>query len=271
MSGAVTVPAWVAILVGIAAAWAVYDCIMAPGVRWYLRSRANRVLDEVGSRLKLEIRPFQRTRREALIDVLVHDDRVQETAAAHACEHDMPREVVTERIREYAREIVPAFNAYFYFRIGNRLGHWDMEFTKIAAHPVTRGVKPFAAPADGWLYNLHFAAEGLVPLLVGAVPDKSRSTADAKKHAGRDEVIAWACEHPDGARCFGFTGADLHKSWSYESQRKLVLNGILWAAKLPVPSDGATATFDPVFLERNLDDKRVAIISSVTPTVFGKP
>ncbi|NJN40137.1 MAG: glycerol-3-phosphate acyltransferase [Gammaproteobacteria bacterium] len=124
MSGSVTVPAWVAILVGIAAAWAVYDRIMAPGVRWYLRSRANRVLDEVGSRLKLEIRPFQRTRRQALIDVLVYDDRVQEAAAAYAREHDMPRDVVTERIREYAREIVPAFNAYFYFRIGNRLGRW---------------------------------------------------------------------------------------------------------------------------------------------------
>lgn len=124
MLGTVTVPVWIAILVGLAAAWAVYDRVMAPSVRWYLRSRANRVLDEVGSRLKLEIRPFQRTRRQALIDVLVYDDRVQETAAAHAREHDMPRDVVTDRIREYAREIVPAFNAYFYFRIGYRIGRW---------------------------------------------------------------------------------------------------------------------------------------------------
>jgi glycerol-3-phosphate O-acyltransferase len=124
MSGTVTVPTWIAILVGLAAAWAVYDRIMAPGVRWYLRSRANRVLDEVGNRLRLEIRPFQRTRRQALIDVLVYDDRVQETAAAYAREHDMPRDLVTARIRDYAREIVPAFNAYFYFRIGYRIGRW---------------------------------------------------------------------------------------------------------------------------------------------------
>jgi glycerol-3-phosphate O-acyltransferase len=122
--GTVTVPVWIAILIGLAAAWAVYDRIMAPSVRWVLRSRANRVLEEVGSRLKLEIRPFQRTRRQALIDVLVYDDGVQETAAAYAREHDMPREVVTEQIREYAREIVPAFNAYFYFRIGYRIGRW---------------------------------------------------------------------------------------------------------------------------------------------------
>jgi len=124
MFGSVTVPGWVATLIGLAAAWAVYDRIMAPSVRWYLRSRANRVLDEVGSRLRLEIRPFQRTRRQALIDVLVYDDRVQEAAAAYAREHDMPRDLVTDRIREYAREIVPAFNAYFYFRIGYRIGRW---------------------------------------------------------------------------------------------------------------------------------------------------
>jgi hypothetical protein len=147
--------------------------------------------------------------------------------------------------------------AVFYSDIGSR-GHWDMEFKSIPAHEVNRGVKPFAAPADGWLYNLHFAAKGVTPLLVGAVPDKSRSTADAKKHNGRDEVIAWAYTRPDGARGYGFTGADLHASWAYESQRTLVLNGILWAARLPVPADGARATFDPASLERNLDDKRQA-------------
>ncbi len=145
----------------------------------------------------------------------------------------------------------------FHSDIGSR-GHWDMEFTKIPAHEVTRGVKPFAAPGDGWLYNLHFADKGVVPLLVGAVPDKSRSTADAKKYNGRDEVIAWAYARPDGGRGFSFTGADLHKSWEYESQRTLVLNGILWAAHVAVPADGVKANFDPASLDRNLDDKRTS-------------
>jgi type 1 glutamine amidotransferase len=148
-------------------------------------------------------------------------------------------------------------------------GHWDMEFTEIAAHPVTRGVKPFAAPADGWLYNMHFAERGVTPLLVGAVPEKSRTTADAKKHNGRAEVIAWAYERPGGGRGFSFTGADLHKSWSYESQRKLVLNGILWSAHLPVPAAGAVASFDPAALERNLDDKR-APVAAKSPAALKK-
>jgi hypothetical protein len=146
--------------------------------------------------------------------------------------------------------------AVYHADIGSR-GHWDMEFKTIPTHDVTRGVKPFAAPADGWLYNLHFAEKGVTPLLTGAVPDKSRSTADAKSHVGRDEVIAWAYERPTLGRGFGFTGADLHASWTYASQRALVLNGILWAARLPVPSAGAQAKFDPANLERNLDDKRV--------------
>ncbi|MBL9186562.1 MAG: ThuA domain-containing protein [Opitutaceae bacterium] len=145
----------------------------------------------------------------------------------------------------------------FHSDIGSR-GHWDMDFTQIPAHEVTRGVRPFAAPADGWLYNLHFAP-GAVPLLTGAVPDKSRSTADAKKHPGRTEVIAWAYERPGGTgRGFGFTGADLHASWAYASQRTLVLNGILWAARVSVPVGGVQVALDPAQLDLNLDDKRAA-------------
>ena len=134
-------------------------------------------------------------------------------------------------------------------------GHWDMDLKTTGEHPVLRGVKPFAAPGDGWLYNMHFAAKGMTPLIVGQVPDKSRTSADAKLHNGRDEVIAWAHQRPDGGRGFSFTGADLHKSWSYGSQRRLVVNGILWSAGLEVPKDGAKTSFAEADLHRNLDDK----------------
>ena len=33
----------------------------------------------------------------------------------------MPREVAMEKVRRYAREIVPSFSAYAYFRIGTRI------------------------------------------------------------------------------------------------------------------------------------------------------
>jgi glycerol-3-phosphate O-acyltransferase len=122
MSAAVSIPLWLAVLAGLLAAWALYDRVMMPSVRWLIRSRANKVLNEVGSRLKIEIRPFQQTRRQALIDLLAYDSKVQETVAAHARAHGMPREVVTAQVMRYAREIVPVFNAYLYFRVGYWVG-----------------------------------------------------------------------------------------------------------------------------------------------------
>ena len=151
-------------------------------------------------------------------------------------------------------------------------GHWDMDLKTVGEHPVLRGVKPFAAPGDGWLYNLHFTAKdkGFAPLIVGQVPDKSRSSADAKQHNGRDEVIAWAQQRAGGGRGFGFTGADLHKSWGYESQRKLVVNGILWSAGLEVPADGAKTEFTEADLNRNLDKKATPAPKAATKTADKK-
>ncbi len=152
-----------------------------------------------------------------------------------------------------ADEIKSWLGAVFQKDIGNR-GHWDMEFSEFPKHPITRGVSAFAAPFDGWLFNLHFAP-GAVPLVSGQVPDKARTTEDAKAHAGRAEVIAWAYERANGGRSFGFTGCDLHKNWIAESQRRLVTNGILWTARCEIPATGAPAPMTPTQLAANLDAK----------------
>jgi len=152
-----------------------------------------------------------------------------------------------------ADEIKSWLGAVFKKDIGCR-GHWDMEFSEFPKHPINRGVTAFAAPFDGWLFNLHFAP-GAVPLLTGMVPDKNRTTEDAKAHLGRAEVIAWAYERPNGGRSFGFTGADLHKNWIAESQRRFVTNGILWSAKVDVPEAGAPAPMTAAQLAANLDAK----------------
>jgi glycerol-3-phosphate O-acyltransferase len=109
-------------LAGVLALIGLLDRLLVPSVRWLIRNRANKVLDEVGSRLRIEIRPFQQTRRQVLIDRLLYDERVQQAAAALAQEQSIPREVLMARIAAYAREIVPAFNAYFYFRVGYWVG-----------------------------------------------------------------------------------------------------------------------------------------------------
>ena len=147
--------------------------------------------------------------------------------------------------------------------IGSR-GHWDMSFTPDAKHDSLHGVAPFSAPKDGWLYNLHFAEKNVTPLLTGVVPDKSRSTADAKAHAGRAEVIAWAHERANGGRSFGFTGCDLHKNWEVEAQRRLVVNGILWSAKVKVPATGAPVKIDAADLTSNMDRKVLSAAKTKT-------
>jgi len=118
MTQTVTLPVWLLAILVLFAAWAVLDRLLLPGMRWYFRRRINRVIDEINTRLNIEIPPFKLTRRQVLIDRLFHDPRVQAAAEAEAQAEDLPRGVVMRRVDRYAREIVPAFNAYLYFRVG---------------------------------------------------------------------------------------------------------------------------------------------------------
>src|SRR5260370_1703295 len=121
MSRAVTLPLWLVVLLAALAAWAALDRLLVPSVRWYLRRRINRVIDELNTQLRIAIQPFQRTRRRVLIDRLLFDPKVAEAVELFAREQGMPHDVVMARVERYAREIVPAFNAYFYFRLGTWL------------------------------------------------------------------------------------------------------------------------------------------------------
>lgn len=118
MHNTITLPVWAYTLLLIFSTIMVLDRILLPGMRWYLRRRVNRVIDEVSTRLDLEIRPFQLTRRQGLIDQLVYDDQVIDAIKQHAAENEMPIEVAKAEAVKYAREIVPAFNAFIYFRFG---------------------------------------------------------------------------------------------------------------------------------------------------------
>jgi len=118
MESSITLPFWIFVLLVLTAVLLILDRILLPGFRWYLRRRVNRVIEEVNTRLDIEIRPFQLTRRQALIDQLVFDDRVTEAIKEYAREHAMPKEVVQAKVLRYANEIAPSFNAYVYFRFG---------------------------------------------------------------------------------------------------------------------------------------------------------
>ena len=105
-------------IAGAFALWAVIDFLFIPGARWVVRRRVNRVIDELNTRLQLQIPAFQQTKRQVLIDRLTYDPKVMEAVEAVAQESHVPREVLIRKVERYAREIVPSFNAYAYFRIG---------------------------------------------------------------------------------------------------------------------------------------------------------
>lgn len=121
MGGTIELPYWLVAGLGVLAAVALTDRLLAPGVRWFVRRRVNRAIGELNTRLRLEIRPFKLTRRQVLVDRLAFDPAVVAAAEAHAREQGMPVEIAMRDVARYAREIVPAFSAYAYFRVGARL------------------------------------------------------------------------------------------------------------------------------------------------------
>jgi glycerol-3-phosphate O-acyltransferase len=116
------VPIWLAVVIAALAAWAIYEHFFMPALRWFIAGRANRVLEDVSSRLRIGIRPFQRTRRQVLIHRLLGDPKVQAAAEQFSKQNNVPLPIALQMVERYAREIVPAFNAYLYFRIGYWIG-----------------------------------------------------------------------------------------------------------------------------------------------------
>ena len=145
---------------------------------------------------------------------------------------------------------------------------WKPEFAKFPNHPVTRGVGPFATH-DEWYFNMRWAPDSalkgrLTPLLVAKPTDEVRkgpyvSPKGPYDHiiaaSGRDETMMWVLERPDGGRSFGFTGGHTHANWGDVNQRRVMLNGLLWIAKVEVPTGGVKDNITADDLTKNLDEK----------------
>lgn len=118
MSDTLTLPIWVVAILVLLSGWAVLDRLLTPGVRWVVRRRAERALDEFNARLRIRVRPMTLARRQTLVDRLLFDEAVLSAAEKRAVEIEKPRKLVLNEVEGYAKEIVPAFNAYVYFRLG---------------------------------------------------------------------------------------------------------------------------------------------------------
>jgi len=122
MTQTVALPLWLVVILGLLAAWALISRLLLPSARWFIGRRVNRLTSQLNRSLHLKIPEIAVTRRQVLIDRLVYDPKVLQEAARTAEAEGIPREVAIARVESYAREIVPAFNAYLYFRIGSSIG-----------------------------------------------------------------------------------------------------------------------------------------------------
>jgi glycerol-3-phosphate O-acyltransferase len=118
MGEMIAVPVWLAILVVLLVTWLALEKFVLPGARWFLRRRVSHALEEINTRLDLKIQSFKLTKREVLIDRLTFDPDVIRAVDEKSISDNIPREVLMTDVARYAREIVPSFNAYIYFRIG---------------------------------------------------------------------------------------------------------------------------------------------------------
>ncbi len=151
---------------------------------------------------------------------------------------------------------------------------WTPKFEEFPTHETTRGVKPFAVN-DEWYYHMRFVEgmKGVTPILM-ALPPLNTIQGEGKKSsdrggnpdvwaavsAGKQQVVAWAYDRPDGGRGFGFTGLHKHANLGEDGFRTLLLNAVAWVSKLEVPATGVPSkplTRDD--LEALIDEGKLAV------------
>jgi glycerol-3-phosphate O-acyltransferase len=150
MTSVVELPLWLMIVVLGLAAVATLDRIIGPGLRWFLRRRMERAVEELNKRLDRPIRPFKLMRRQDQVIRLIHDPQVMEAVDEYARTEGVPHNVAFDRARSYAREIVPGFSTATYFgfaiKVARRLSRG---FYKVRLGPgddkMMRSIEPRSA------------------------------------------------------------------------------------------------------------------------------
>ncbi|HTI71971.1 MAG TPA: ThuA domain-containing protein [Candidatus Limnocylindria bacterium] len=143
---------------------------------------------------------------------------------------------------------------------------WSPNYRTFPEHPITHGVKPFTN-RDEWYFNMRWGSEikQVTPILTDTPSDEVRKgpyvyPAGPYPHiiaaSGHQETMMWAFERTDGGRGFGFTGGHTHKNWGDPNQRKVMLNALLWLAKVEVPANGIESVVTAEDLGQNLDLKK---------------
>lgn len=102
-------------------------------------------------------------------------------------------------------------------------------------HPILAGLAPVEVHDEFYYALKQPTSERMIrvtPLLQVSIDDS-------------DQMVAWAAERADGGRSFGFSGLHYHENWKLAEYRRLVLQGVLWTLKRPIPEGGMPVEITP--------------------------
>jgi len=166
-----------------------------------------------------------------------------------------------------------------YFKNGQSVNpFWSAKIKPLAGHPTSRGVDPVET-IDEFYHSLEFCSDCKIHKIGVATPTKKNLltinnlwTTSGQDSLGKEQLLLWGMDRPDGGRGAGFTGGHFHHNWAFNELRQLVLNTIVWVAGGEVPADGVDVndlTEDE--LNANLDDYGDQTIRLAVPTKANRP
>lgn len=144
--------------------------------------------------------------------------------------------------------------------------HWIAELKPVEGEQIGRGIPHFQA-FDEFYYNMRFPTQEEDPSskpLVMATPEPKRMVRyinlwnqNGVDNFNKPQALMWGRDPESGGRGVGFVGGHYHRNWAIDSFRQLVMNAIVWSARVDVPEAGVpagTVTVDE--LNANLDKKK---------------
>jgi type 1 glutamine amidotransferase len=142
--------------------------------------------------------------------------------------------------KKYEKQFLDWVGGYYDYESGPPPKHWwskhvvdDYDLKPATpSHPIARGLRPFKLHEE-FYFRMRFRQ-----------PDPRRKNILS---FGKDDAsaVAWAVERADGGRGFAYTGGHFHKNWADENVRRMLLNALLWAAKVEVPRGGVRSSLPP--------------------------
>ena len=90
-------------------------------------------------------------------------------------------------------------------------------------HPICRGWKEYEIDDE---YYLH-----------PTISSGATSLLQVKDKKAGEVIVGWAFERKDGGRAFGTTLGHPYRNFELDAFRRMIVNSILWTAKVEVPKD----------------------------------